>query len=36
MTFKPNKMPQNKDLETEINKALKEPLQITQPIKFLT
>jgi hypothetical protein len=29
-------LPQNEDLETEINKALKEPLQITQPIKFLT
>jgi hypothetical protein len=35
-TFKPNELPQNEDLETEINKALKEPPQITQPIKFLT
>jgi hypothetical protein len=35
-TFKPNKLPRNGDLETEINKVLKEPLQITQPIKFLT
>jgi hypothetical protein len=35
-TLKPNELPQNEDLETEINKALKEPLQITQPIKFLT
>jgi hypothetical protein len=28
--FKPNELPQNEDLEAEINKALKEPLQITQ------
>jgi DNA-binding FrmR family transcriptional regulator len=35
-TFKPNELPQNEDLKTEINKALKEPLQITQPIKFPT
>jgi hypothetical protein len=35
-TFKSNELPQNEDFETEINKALKEPLQITQPIKFLT
>jgi hypothetical protein len=35
-TFKPNELPQNEDLETEINKPLKEPLQITQKIKFLT
>jgi hypothetical protein len=35
-TFKPNELPQNEDLETEINKALKEPLQIRQPIKFCT
>jgi hypothetical protein len=35
-TFKPNELPQNEDLETEINKALKEPIQIIQPIKFLT
>jgi hypothetical protein len=35
-TFKPNELPQNEELETEINKALKEPLQITQPINFLT
>jgi hypothetical protein len=25
-TFKPNELPQNEDLETEINKALTEPL----------
>jgi hypothetical protein len=36
MTLKPNDAPGNEDLETEINKALKEPLQIIQPIKFLT
>jgi hypothetical protein len=36
ITFKPNELPQNEYLETEINKALKELLQITQPIKFLT
>jgi hypothetical protein len=35
-TSKPNELPQNEDLETEINKALKEMLEITQPIKFLT
>jgi hypothetical protein len=34
--FKPQELPQNEDLKTEINKALKEPLQITQPIEFLT
>jgi hypothetical protein len=34
-TFKPNELPQNENLGTEINKALKEPLQIRQPIKFL-
>jgi hypothetical protein len=28
-TFKPNELPQNEVLEIEINKALKEPLQIT-------
>jgi hypothetical protein len=31
-TFKQNELPQNEDQETEINKALKEPLQITQRI----
>jgi hypothetical protein len=35
-TSKPNELPQNEDIETEINKVLKEPLQIIQPIKFLT
>jgi hypothetical protein len=35
-TFKPVELPQNEDLETEIKRALKEPLQTTQPIKFLT
>jgi hypothetical protein len=35
-TFKLNDLPQNEGLETEINKALKEPLQIIQPIKLLT
>jgi hypothetical protein len=35
-TFKSNELLQNKNLETDINKALKEQLQITQPIKFLT
>jgi hypothetical protein len=35
-TFKPNELPQNEDLETEIHKAPKEPLQIKGPIKFLT
>jgi hypothetical protein len=34
--FKPNELPQNEDIETEINKMLKEELQITQPIKILT
>jgi hypothetical protein len=29
LAFKPNEQPQNEDLETEINKALKKPLQIT-------
>jgi hypothetical protein len=29
-TFKPNELPQNDAFETEINKALKEHLQITQ------
>jgi hypothetical protein len=28
-TFKPNELPPNEDLQTEMNKALKEPLQIT-------
>jgi hypothetical protein len=36
-TFKPSKLPQNEALETiKINKAPKEPLQLTQPIKFFT
>jgi hypothetical protein len=35
-TIKPNDLPKNEGLETKINKALKEPLQIIQPIKFLT
>jgi hypothetical protein len=34
--LKPNKLPRNEDLEAEINKALKEPLRMTQPIKYLT
>jgi hypothetical protein len=34
-SFKPNEVPQNEDLGKEINKALKEPIQITQPMKFL-
>jgi hypothetical protein len=34
--FKPNELQQNANFETEINKTLKEPLQITQPINFLT
>jgi hypothetical protein len=29
-------MPQNQAFETEINKALEEPLQIIQPIQFCT
>jgi hypothetical protein len=29
-------MQHNEAFETEINKALKEPLEVTQPIKFLT
>jgi hypothetical protein len=33
--LKPNYLPQNEVLETEINKALKELLQTTQPVKFL-
>jgi hypothetical protein len=33
--FKPTELPQKEDLGTEINEALKEPLQITLPIKFL-
>jgi hypothetical protein len=32
----PNELPQNKDFETEINKALKGLLQIAQPIELLT
>jgi hypothetical protein len=28
-TSRPNELPQNEDLEREINKALNEPLQIT-------
>jgi hypothetical protein len=35
-TSKPNDLPQNEGHKTEINKALKEPLQIIKPIKFLT
>jgi hypothetical protein len=35
-TLKPNDLPQNEGLETEINRELKEPLQIIQLIKFLT
>jgi hypothetical protein len=35
-TFKPNELSQNEDLETQNNKALKGPLQITQSITFLT
>jgi hypothetical protein len=35
-SFEPNEIPENEDLETEINKAPKEPLQITQPMKFHT
>jgi hypothetical protein len=30
--FRPNELSQNEDLETEINKALKKPLQITEPV----
>jgi hypothetical protein len=33
-TFKPNELPQNEAVETEINKALEELLQIIQQIKF--
>jgi hypothetical protein len=36
MTINTNEMPQNEALETKFNKALNEPLQIAQPIKFLT
>jgi hypothetical protein len=35
-TISSNELPQNDYLETKINKALKEPLQITQQIKLLT
>jgi hypothetical protein len=35
-TFRLNDLLQHEDLETEINKALKESLQLTQPTKFLT
>jgi hypothetical protein len=31
-TLKPNELPRNEGLEREINKVLKEPLQITQPV----
>jgi hypothetical protein len=33
--FKPNELPQNEDHETEINKAWKEPLQMTHPVNSL-